>query len=54
MSGPRVTDAEIDALTREGWDWHAAYRFLQSVAHAEEARESQSDDSPVRKDAPNA
>ncbi len=28
-----VADADIDALVAKGWDWHAAYRHLQTVAH---------------------
>ncbi|WP_158011615.1 hypothetical protein [Sphingomonas turrisvirgatae] len=29
-----VSDAEIDALVAKGWNWHAAYRHLQTIAHA--------------------
>lgn len=29
-----VSDAEIDALVSEGYDWHSAYRLLQSAAHS--------------------
>lgn len=29
-----VSDAEIDALVAKGWDWHSAYRHLQTVAHS--------------------
>ncbi len=28
-----VTDAEIDALVKRGWDWHSAYLHLQAAAH---------------------
>ena len=33
-----VTDAEIDALVQQGWDWHSAYRHLQTVAHSNALR----------------
>ena len=32
--GLTVSDAEIDALVERGWDWHSAYRHLQTVAHS--------------------
>lgn len=28
-----VSDAEIAALVAKGWEWHAAYRHLQTAAH---------------------
>lgn len=31
---PMVSDAEIDALVSAGYDWHSAYRLLQSAAHS--------------------
>lgn len=31
---PLVSDAEIDALVSAGYDWHSAYRLLQSAAHS--------------------
>lgn len=36
--GPLVTDAEIDALVGAGYDWHSAYRLLQSNAHSRNGR----------------
>lgn len=31
--GPLVPEADIDALVAQGWDYLAAYRHLQAVAH---------------------
>lgn len=33
-AAPMVSDAEIDALVSAGYDWHSAYRLLQSSAHS--------------------
>lgn len=34
LTKAQVSDAEIDALVAKGWDWHSAYRHLQTVAHS--------------------
>lgn len=34
LTKAQVSDAEIDALVAKGWDWHSAYRHLQTAAHS--------------------